>query len=156
MESLCLHGGRIFTAGAHKEFERSYLVFRCALNRLATKAFDDKVLRYHFRPKLHQLGHLVYHFLPKNPRYLSCYQDEDYVSRTKTLAEKCHPLYVSQQTCFRYAVRMSLEWSGYISNDGWKKCVTANQTQWENMYIDIWNFTYEKYFCRSIDGFVYI
>ena len=114
MESLCLTSGRIMAPDQHKEFVRSYLVFRCSLQMLASKALHDKVLRYHFRPKLHQLGHLTYHFLPKNPRYMSCYQDEDYIARTKLLAEKCHPLFVSQQTCFRYAVRMCLTWSGKL------------------------------------------
>ena len=114
MESISLRSGRVLTESAHKEFERSYLVFRASLNFLARRAFEMKVLRYHFRPKLHQLGHLVYHFLPRNPRYMSCYSDEDYVARTKRLAEKCHPRYVSQQTCFRYAVHMCLKWSGHV------------------------------------------
>lgn len=111
MESLCLTSGRIFTPEVSKEFQRSYIVFRSSLNQLALKALDDKLLRYHVRPKLHQLGHLAFHFVPKNPRYMSCYQDEDYISRTKALAERCHPVFVSQQACFRYSVRMCLTWS---------------------------------------------
>ena len=114
MESLMLTSSRVFSHATTMEFQRSYVVFRTCLNKLATHAYEKKLLRYHFRPKLHQLGHLVYHFLPKNPRYYSCYVDEDFVSRTKQLALKCHPLFVSQQVCFRYSLRMCLSWAGQV------------------------------------------
>lgn len=119
MESLMLTSSRVFSHATTMEFQRSYVVFRTCLNKLATHAYEKKLLRYHFRPKLHQLGHLVYHFLPKNPRYYSCYVDEDFVSRTKQLALKCHPLFVSQQVCFRYSLRMCLSWAGQVCV---KKC----------------------------------
>lgn len=108
---------------------RGHIVFRSSLNQLALKALDDKLLRYHVRPKLHQLGHLAFHFVPKNPRYMSCYQDEDYISRTKALAERCHPVFVSQQACFRYSVRMCLTWSNMCE---WKERGRVNNSETRN------------------------
>ena len=115
MESLCLRSGRWMSSAVCNEMERSYLVLRTCLNSLARRAYDESLLRYHIRPKLHFLGHLIYHFLPRNPRHMACYLDEDFVARTKRLAECCHPLYMSQQVTFRYALHLSLKLSGFIS-----------------------------------------
>eukprot|EP00435_Cladocopium_sp_Y103_P053829 s81_g17.t1 len=114
MESLCLRSGRWMSLEVCSEMKRNYLVLRTCLNLLARRAFDERVLRYHIRPKLHFLGHLIYHFLPRNPRHMACYLDEDFISRTKRLAERCHPLYMSQQVTFRYAVHLCLKLSGKI------------------------------------------
>ena len=115
MEDLCLSSERWMTPSACKSFERSYLIFRTCLNNLARRAYDLSVLRYHIRPKLHFLGHLVYHFLPKNPRHMACFLDEDFVARSKRLALKCHPVYMSQQVIFRYSVHICLKWNDLIS-----------------------------------------
>ena len=114
MESLCLRSGRWMSFEACSDMKRNYLVLRTSLNLLARRAFDKKVLRYHIRPKLHYMGHLIYHYLPRNPRHMACYLDEDFISRTKRLAERCHPLYMSQQVTFRYAVHMCLKLSGKL------------------------------------------
>lgn len=117
MESLCLRSGRWMSPAVCDEMKRSYLVLRTCLNSLACRAFDESVLRYHVRPKLHFLGHLVYHYQPRNPRHMACFLDEDFVARTKRLAESCHPVYMSQQVTFRYALHLSLKMSGLIK---WK------------------------------------
>ena len=101
MESLQLRCGRWMDAGACREYRQAYMCFRASLNLLASKALEDGVQRYRLRPKNHQLAHLCHHYLPRNARHLSCYQDEDFVFRTKRLALKCSPVYVSQQTMYR-------------------------------------------------------
>ena len=112
MESLMLKHGRKLTANAVKEFERAYIVFRFALNELAADALQKGQLRYHVRPKLHQMGHTVYHFLPKNPRYYMCYADEDMVSRAKNVAAVSHPLHCSRLSMLRYIIHVCMKWSG--------------------------------------------
>lgn len=91
-------------------------MYRAALNCLATLALERGVLRYRFRPKVHMISHVVYSSLPRNPRYMSCYQDEDFVFRTKRLAVKCSPHHVSRQVMLRYAVFVALLFSGLVKH----------------------------------------
>ena len=73
----------------HKEceFKRAYNVYRSALNSLADRAITRREARYHIRPRLHFLGRLVYHYLPRNPRHYMNFADEDFVASTKKIAE---------------------------------------------------------------------
>ena len=112
MESICLKGSRWLTHDACCEFRMAYCVYRSALNSLAEWAVQNGLVRYHLRPKCHQLGHLTWHYLPKNPRYMQCYCDEDFISRTKRVAERSHPLHMSRLTLFRYIVQICLRFSG--------------------------------------------
>lgn len=112
MEVLMLHHGRYLTPFAVCEFRRAYCVYRSALNCLADRACSLKLVRYHFRPKLHFLGHLVWHFLPANPRYYQNYSDEDFVARTKRIAERSHPGHMSRLTLLRYIIHACLRFSG--------------------------------------------
>ena len=115
MESICLKGSRWLTHDACCEFRMAYCVYRSALNSLAQWAIQNGLVRYHVRPKCHQLGHLTWHYIPKNPRYMQCYCDEDFISRTKRVAEKSHPLWMSRLTLFRYIVQICLRYSGDTS-----------------------------------------
>ena len=110
MESLQLRHGRYFDPSGCNEFIRAYLVYRSALNSLHEHALQVKEMRYHMRPKCHQLGHLVFHFLPKNGRYSSCYADEDFVARTKRVAIVSHPLHVSRLALLRYTIHVCMMW----------------------------------------------
>lgn len=112
MEVICLQGSRWLTPEATCEFRRAYCVYRSALNVLAEKAIQKSEAKYHLRPKVHQLGHLTWHWLPRNPRYFSVYQDEDMIARTKRLAEKSHPSHMSRLTMFRYILRKCMRMAG--------------------------------------------
>ena len=112
MESICLKGSRWLTSDACSEFRMAYCVYRASLNSLAQWAIEKNLVRYHVRPKCHQLGHLTWHFLPRNPRYMQCYADEDFISRTKRVAERSHPVHMSRLTMFRYILQICLKFSG--------------------------------------------
>ena len=112
MEILMLKHGRWFTPYAVCEWRRAYVCYRSALNMLADNAISRGLMRYHMRPKAHMLGHITYHFVPRNPRYYHCFLDEDFISRTKAVAEKCHPLYMSRLTLFRYILHVCMLYSG--------------------------------------------
>ena len=112
MESLCLQNGRLFSFEHQEDFRIAYVVYRSCLNRLAEHALASKQLRYHVRPKLHMLGKLAYKFLPKNPRHMSCYLDEDFVARTKKVCERLHPVHMSRLMLYSYAVQVCLKWDG--------------------------------------------
>ena len=95
MELVMLKHGRMLSHYGACEFRRAYMVFRCALNLLAERAIAMRLARYHMRPKVHQLGHLVYQFLPKNP-------------------EKTHPRHMSKLTLHRYVINICLRFSGEL------------------------------------------
>lgn len=114
MELVMLKHGRMLSHYGACEFRRAYMVFRCALNLLAERAIAMRLARYHMRPKVHQLGHLVYQFLPKNPRYFMNYSDEDFIARSKRVAEKTHPRHMSKLTLHRYVINTCLRFSGEL------------------------------------------
>lgn len=111
MESLLLRHGRWFSPNAAAEFERAYLCYRSAINQLADHACSHRRLRYHMRPKIHMLGHIVYHFLPRNPRYYMCFLDEDFISRVKNVAAVSHPLHTSRLSLLRYVIHACMAWA---------------------------------------------
>lgn len=125
MESLMLRNGRWFSAVTVSEFETAYLCYRSSLNVLASHALGAKLLRYHMRPKIHQLGHIVYQFLPRNPKYYSCYLDEDMVSRVKNVAVVAPPLHTSRLAMQRYIIHVCMAWAGSSMTVWMEKCASA-------------------------------
>lgn len=111
MEFLMASHGRYFPDAIAEEFKFCYLVYRQSFNELAINALQNGEVRYHFRPKIHQLGHLVFHFLPRNARYFHLYQDEDFIARAKRVAEISDPVYCSRLALFRYIVQVCMLWS---------------------------------------------
>lgn len=109
MEVVMLKNGRWFTPDATNEFRRAYICYRAALNMLADMSIAAGTVRYHMRPKCHMLGHVTYHFVPRNPRYYMCYLDEDYIARTKRIAERCHPVHMSRLTLMRYTFQVCMK-----------------------------------------------
>ena len=110
METIQLQHGRFLSAAAAGQMQTAYMRFRAALNSLAVHAVSEGLLRYHMRPKLHQLDHLILDFLPANPRYMANYLNEDFVKRAKILAAKSHPAFMAQHVCFRYTLQACLRW----------------------------------------------
>lgn len=110
METTMNAEPRVMSAAACYAFEKAYLTYRCALNWLARQSLLASKCRYRLRPKTHQPAHIVYHYLPLNPRKYANFLDEDFIFRTKTVAEKAHPLYMPTHTIMRYSVAASLRW----------------------------------------------
>ena len=110
MEVLTLKFGRTMPPEACSEYKRAYLIYRSTMNSLAVYSLERRVCRYHLRPKQHQLGHVCNHVLPKNPRYLANFLSEDFIYKSKCLAEKCHALFMSKQVLQRYAIGACLRW----------------------------------------------
>ena len=110
IEELCLQEGRVMSRSACVEFRRAYVAYRAAYNALAELAIERGVCRYHLRPKMHQLGHLAFNYLPFNPRRFSNYLDEDFVFKTKRVAQSAHPLWMPAHVCMRYAIACCLRW----------------------------------------------
>ena len=95
------------------ELKRAYLTYRSALNSLATFSVQAEQCRYLIRPKVHQLGHLIYHFGCVNPRYSSNFLDEDFMGFSKGLASKAHPLFMPVHVLNRYSIAVTLRWNNY-------------------------------------------
>ena len=117
MELLTLQEGRIMGGAACTEFRRCYLTYRSSLNWLAAENLKLARCRYHMRPKVHQMSHLVYGFLPSNPRMFSNYLDEDYICKTKRVAESVHPLHMPMHVAMRYSIAACLRW---FDGDMWR------------------------------------
>lgn len=126
MEVLTLQFGRVMSTEACNEYKRAYIVYRSSMNSLAIYALERKECRYHLRPKQHQLGHVCNHVLPKNPRYLANFLSEDFIYKSKVLAEKCHALFMSKQVLQRYAMGACLRW-----RDPWKNGVKTQNLSYE-------------------------
>ena len=110
MELLTLQEGRVMGTDACTEFRRCYLTYRSSLNWLAAENLKLARCRYHMRPKVHQMSHLVFGFLPANPRMFSNYLDEDYICKTKRVAESVHPLHMPMHVAMRYSIAACLRW----------------------------------------------
>lgn len=111
MERLQLQRGRWFPEHIAAEFRQCYMVYRRCLNDLADHAISAGLMRWHMRPKAHMLGHMAFQFVPRNPRYFHVYLDEDFVARTKRVAEASHPVFVSRLAMFRYILHVCKLWS---------------------------------------------
>lgn len=109
-EVLMAREGRVMSPECVAEFQRAYLVYRSSLNQLALQSLAAGKTRWYLRPKCHHLGHITYHLLPKNPRKCSNYCDEDFIHRTKTIAQRSHPHHMCVHTLERYAVSVCLRW----------------------------------------------
>ena len=137
MELLTLQHGRVMPHAVCENFKRSYLVYRSSLNWLATENLKLSKCRFHLRPKAHQLSHIVFDFLPLNPRRFSNYLDEDFIFKTKKVAEHVHPLHMPMHVCMRYSIAVCLRWSG--GRCEWKKlkvtakCFWGWQKKWTSM-----------------------
>ena len=110
MELLTLQEGRVMGGAACTEFRRCYVTYRSSLNWLAAENLKLARCRYHMRPKVHQMSHLVFGFLPSNPRMFSNYLDEDYICKTKRVAESVHPLHMPMHVAMRYSIAACLRW----------------------------------------------
>ena len=111
MELQTLKGGRRLTDDSWAKFEEGYLVYRSASMKLSNLALACGQTRWRQRPKSHSLEHGVYDFNHLNLRYLSNYLDEDFVRRSKNLAVKSTPKYVSKHVLYRYSVAATLRWT---------------------------------------------
>ena len=101
------------SAEACTEFRRSYLVYRGALNWLANENLKKRKCRFHLRPKVHQLSHICWDFLPLNPRRYSNYLDEDFIFKTKKGGRTCAP------PAFANACLYAIQHSGMFAMVRW-------------------------------------
>ena len=110
MEQIMLSSPRYMSPRLCSRYKQLYETFRCGYNRLALRSVELKQLRWHVRPKVHQMEHAVYDFLPLNPRYFHNFLNEDFVRRAKALAIKSHPNWMARHVLFRYMLQFCLRW----------------------------------------------
>ena len=137
MESVQLNNGRVLSEDSYRQFVVASCTFRACFNNLANWSISQNSVKYHVRPKLHQLSHLTWHFAKRiNPRYCSNYLDEDFIARTKRVAEKSHPVHTSRLSLLRYTIHVGLRWSG---GNVWEKtnnnAATAMEQTRQNIRI---------------------
>ena len=54
----------------HLWVQKSLLCLEVCSEHLSRSCCQKKEAKYHMRPKVHFMGHTVWHYLPKNPKYL--------------------------------------------------------------------------------------
>ena len=101
---------RILSNDECLQFETAYITYRSAYDKLTSSALQRRVCRWPCRPKQHQLEHMTFELLPLNPRHVSNFLNEDAIRRTKALAAKSHPAYMSRHVLFKYVLQQSLQW----------------------------------------------
>ena len=81
---------------------------------LAAEAVQNNALMWALRPKLHGLCHIILGAAAdsRNPKYFSCFLDEDFLGKVIKVAEKCHRVTVCGAVLQRYLVRMLRRWQG--------------------------------------------
>ena len=110
METIMNAEGRRMSDRACAEFERGYVTYRSSLNWLARQSLEANKARYRLRPKVHQPCHMVYDYLPLNPRKYSNFIDEDFIFKTKKIAETAHPLFMPTHVAMKYSIAVCLRW----------------------------------------------
>ena len=101
---------RVFNAVQRLEFQSAYMAYRSAYNSLSSLALQRNLCRWPCRPKQHQLEHLVFEWMPYNPRYFHNYLNEDAIRRVKGLAIRSHPAHMSQHVLLKYSLQQCLQW----------------------------------------------
>lgn len=110
MENTMNSQGRVMGASACADLEYAYFTYRSALNWLARQSLQANKCRYRLRPKVHQAAHIACCYQPLNPRRFANYLDEDFIFKTKKVAEKAHPLFMPMHTAMRYSIAVCLRW----------------------------------------------
>ena len=100
MEVVMLESMRFHTNSQWEKLEQCYLLYRAASSKLGVISLEKGLTRWRQRPKSHSLEHGVYDFHKANMRYMANYLDEDFVRRSKRLAIKASPKYVSRHELF--------------------------------------------------------
>ncbi|CAL1152425.1 unnamed protein product [Cladocopium goreaui] len=111
MEVVMLESARFHTNSQWEKLEQCYLLYRAASSKLGVLSLEKGLTRWRQRPKSHSLEHGVYDFWKANMRYMANYLDEDFVRRSKQLAIKASPKYVSRHVLFRYSIAATLRWT---------------------------------------------
>lgn len=135
MERVMLSDQRVLNERDWRQFEESYLLYRSASMKLGELSIQMGRCRWRQRPKSHALEHGVYDFNHKNLRFLSNYLDEDFVRRSKYLAIKATPKFVSKHVLFCYSVAATLRWTGSL----WGENADYDTIRWPGLVSSIPN-----------------
>ncbi len=108
---MSLNAGRKYTDLEWNRVVEGYLVYRAATSKLGELALRSSQTRWRQRPKIHSLEHAIFDFNKANLRFLANYLDEDFVRRSKQLAIKSTPKFVSRHVLFRYSIAASRRWT---------------------------------------------
>jgi hypothetical protein len=81
-------------------------------NSLAHMCVQASVRRWKVRPKCHVLAHILLRsgFSRMNPRFWSCWADEDYIGKVCKLARATHPAAVARRTLDRWFANLAVRW----------------------------------------------
>jgi hypothetical protein len=101
-----------FTTDEAATFAQSGTAFLTTWMALSRLSLDQGLPNYNITPKFHYLAHIIYTVQAEriNPKFMHCYQDEDFVGRVSRIAGKTHPRKLGERTMGRYLIWFWAEW----------------------------------------------
>ena len=84
-----------------------------ASNALAASSIEAGRPLWKLLPKHHALTHIAYDNGGVNPRWVSCYPDEDMVGRMKRIYQRCHGSTAPERSLSRYVILLGMRWQAY-------------------------------------------
>ena len=99
-------------AGRLQAVQHGWNFLRCYVE-LAACAIAARRCRWLLRPKLHTVAEIIYKLEVvsyMNPKFSSCFMDEDFVGWACRLAKSLHPETVGLRSLQRYLAHLELRW----------------------------------------------
>ena len=94
------------------EAQRLGYLFLRSYQRLAAESLILGKTLYKIRPKFHAFEHTIENLANKeNPRYFSCFLDEDLMGKVARVAGKCHPFTMMERCLTRKAEMLDERWT---------------------------------------------
>ena len=112
-ERICAAHGAYLSDAAVKAIPEVIETALLCFNALGDEAIRLKTYMWHILPKAHMTSHMAYDFVPdgrRNPRWVTCYPDEDMVGKVKKIVESCHGRTYAENTLKRYAILVGTRW----------------------------------------------
>ena len=107
---VCRRASRHMLEGEREELAAACEEALLAYNALAAAAVEAGVPLWKVLPKHHALSHIAYDNGGVNPRWVSCYPDEDMVGRVKRIYQRCHGQTAPERCLQRYLILLGLRW----------------------------------------------
>jgi hypothetical protein len=100
------------SAEAAAEYRDAGFAYLRLYNSLAHSCVQAGVRRWKVRPKCHVLAHIFLRteFSRMNPRFWSCWSDEDYIGKVCKLARATHSGTVARRTLDRWLANLAVRW----------------------------------------------
>jgi len=110
---VCRRAGRHLTQQEQRGLAAAFEDALLASNALAASSIEAGRPLWNLLPKHHALTRIAYDNGGVNPRWVSCYPDEDMVGRMKRIYRRCHGSTAPERSLSRYVILLGVRWQSY-------------------------------------------